>query len=101
MRARDPSRAHCAAPQCRIAGPPLGRVNPEFGFLAVIAMPQFTEIARDDHEGGAARAVAHASSAPLRGEMKSAGADLDLAHLRQWRTPGMQGALRLSNPANV
>src|SRR5262249_5670103 len=71
MRARDPTRTHCGAPQCRIASPPLGEYT-ESGFLAVIAMPQFREIARDDHEGSATRAVAHASSAPLRGEMKSA-----------------------------
>src|SRR5258708_15219174 len=56
-----------AAPPATESRIPVGRVNPESGLLAVFGMPQFAEIARDNHDGGAA---AHAP-ARLCAEMKS------------------------------
>src|SRR5262249_31128194 len=47
---------------------PVGRVNPEFGALAVIGMPQFAEIARDNHDGGARGRGCSRVSARLRGK---------------------------------
>src|SRR5262249_41754855 len=67
MRARDPSRTHCGAPSDRIAIP-VGRVNPEFGALAVIGMPQFAEITRDNYGGGARGRGCSRGSARLRGK---------------------------------
>src|ERR1700730_3533736 len=52
-------------------------------------------------KGGAAGAVDHAPSAPLRGEMKSAGADPGLASSCASGARRHVGALRLSTPADV
>src|SRR6516162_11036581 len=68
MRARDPSRTHCGAPQRPNREFPVGRVNPEFGALAVIGMPQFAEIARDNNDGGARGRGCSRVSARLRGK---------------------------------
>src|SRR5262245_15430613 len=57
-----------AAPPATESRIPVGRVNPEFGALAVIGMPQFAEITRDNHDGGARGRGCSRGGARLRGK---------------------------------